>query len=300
MPPSSTSTFPPTRRGDWRPAQAETPEDLARLKASFPAPRDAVAYIMDTFPIVRRKDEAKYDGDYRTKRVILEIYDAMQEAMRTGEPYQTRLDPPPADPRCCHPPLPLGILAYGSLIQDPGPEIEPHIRLRIDTQTPFPVEYARLSKTTRGGAPTLAPHPAGAPVKAQILVLDDTLSVEEAQDRLWRRETRTQDRTHPYPAGTTPNSIRVGQTSHPSVATVLYTDYNPDGKIANPTVVLLAQAAIASVAKAEPGKDGITYLLNAMATGIKTPLTDDYATEILRQTGATSLPEALTRLPANV
>lgn len=43
-------------------------------------------------------------GDYPTKRVILEIYDEMAEAIRTGKPYQTRLDPPPADPRCCHPP----------------------------------------------------------------------------------------------------------------------------------------------------------------------------------------------------
>ena len=82
----------------------EAPEELVGLKASFPTPRDAVAYIMDTFPIVRRKDEEKYNGDYRTKRVILEIYDAMQEAIRTGKPYQSRLDPPPADPRCCHPP----------------------------------------------------------------------------------------------------------------------------------------------------------------------------------------------------
>ena len=41
--------------------------------------------------------------DYRTKETILEIYDEMATAMRTGEPYQTRLDPPPADPRCCHP-----------------------------------------------------------------------------------------------------------------------------------------------------------------------------------------------------
>jgi hypothetical protein len=76
---------------------------LVRLKASFPTPRDAVAYIMDTFPIVRRKDEEKW-GEFRTKRVILEIYDAMQESIRTGHPYQTRLDPPPADPRCYHPP----------------------------------------------------------------------------------------------------------------------------------------------------------------------------------------------------
>ena len=81
----------------------ETPEELGELKKHFPSPRDAVAYIMDTFPIVKRRDEEKH-GEYRTKRVILEIYDEMAEAMRTGKPYQTRLAPPPADPRCCHPP----------------------------------------------------------------------------------------------------------------------------------------------------------------------------------------------------
>jgi hypothetical protein len=63
-----------------------------------------VAYILDTFPIVRRKDEANHNGDYRTKRVILEIYDAMLEATRSGKPYTTRLDPPPADPQVAHPP----------------------------------------------------------------------------------------------------------------------------------------------------------------------------------------------------
>ena len=31
------------------------------------------------------------------------IYDAMQESIRTGQPYQSRLDPPPAHPSCCHP-----------------------------------------------------------------------------------------------------------------------------------------------------------------------------------------------------
>ena len=98
--PFSTSTCRP-RSGDWRPADGETAADLARLKASFPTPRDAVAYIMDTFPIVRRRDEAKF-GEYRTKRVILDIYDAMQQAITTGEPYHTRLDPLPADPRVAH------------------------------------------------------------------------------------------------------------------------------------------------------------------------------------------------------
>jgi hypothetical protein len=64
--------------------------------------RDDTAYILDTFPIVRKNDE-KAHGEYRTKRVILEIYDDMAEAACTGVPYSTRLDPPPADPRVAHP-----------------------------------------------------------------------------------------------------------------------------------------------------------------------------------------------------
>lgn len=65
--------------------------------------RDDVDYILETFPIVKRKNEDSY-GEYRTKRVILEIYDAMQKAVETGVPYETVLDPPPADPRVAHPP----------------------------------------------------------------------------------------------------------------------------------------------------------------------------------------------------
>ncbi len=64
--------------------------------------RDDTGYILDTFPIVRKNDEKAY-GEYRTQRVILEIYDALAEASRTGQPYATRLDPPPADPRVAHP-----------------------------------------------------------------------------------------------------------------------------------------------------------------------------------------------------
>ena len=58
---------------------------------------------METFPIVKPKDEQKY-GEYHTKRVILEIYDAMAEASRTGKSYRTLLDPSPADLRVAHPP----------------------------------------------------------------------------------------------------------------------------------------------------------------------------------------------------
>ncbi len=69
--------------------------------------RDDVEYIMETFPIVKRKDEKAF-GEYRTKRVILEVYDAMAEAMKTGQSYQTIVSPPPADPSVAHPPNSVG------------------------------------------------------------------------------------------------------------------------------------------------------------------------------------------------
>lgn len=48
--------------------------------------RDEVVYILDTFPIVRRQDEAAH-GEYRTKRLILAVYDAMSEARHSRTPY---------------------------------------------------------------------------------------------------------------------------------------------------------------------------------------------------------------------
>ena len=84
-----------------------TPEEWQQggpeLLKEFPTPRDAVDYVMETFPIVKRKDVDAH-GTYRTKDQILAIYDMMAEAIRTGRPYQTLLDPPPADPRVAHPP----------------------------------------------------------------------------------------------------------------------------------------------------------------------------------------------------
>jgi hypothetical protein len=63
--------------------------------------RDDADYILETFPIVRREDIKRW-GEYRTKRVILEVYDAMTTAIQCGKPYVTILEPPPADPRVAH------------------------------------------------------------------------------------------------------------------------------------------------------------------------------------------------------
>ena len=64
------------------------------MKTHFPTPRHAVGFILDQFPLVRQKDE-KAHGRYRTKERILEIYDAMLAAQRSGKPYQSTLNPPP-------------------------------------------------------------------------------------------------------------------------------------------------------------------------------------------------------------
>jgi hypothetical protein len=79
--------------------------------------RDDADYIMETFPIVKRKDEAQH-GEYRTKRIILEMYDQMaalpsmlvpapkDESAAYAVPdvsqWVTPLDPPPGDVRAAH------------------------------------------------------------------------------------------------------------------------------------------------------------------------------------------------------
>jgi len=67
------------------------------LLSYFPTPRHAVEYIMETFPIVKRKDEKEY-GEYRTKLRILEIYDQMTHCLETNTPFQSTLNPPPGPP----------------------------------------------------------------------------------------------------------------------------------------------------------------------------------------------------------
>ncbi len=88
--------LPADNDGHWRPAEAETAKQLETLKTHFPTPRHAVGFILDQFPLVRQKDE-KGHGCYRTKERILEIYDGMLAAQRSGKPYHSTLNPPPGE-----------------------------------------------------------------------------------------------------------------------------------------------------------------------------------------------------------
>jgi hypothetical protein len=54
---------------------------------------------------VRKGTKGERDTvSHSLKSLILEIYDALAEAVAIGRPYRTRLDPPPADPRAAHQP----------------------------------------------------------------------------------------------------------------------------------------------------------------------------------------------------
>jgi hypothetical protein len=67
-----------------------TPDEWNRtasdaLKSHLPTPRDAVNHILETFPIVKKKDLESF-GTFRTKDTILSIYDALTAAMSMSTP----------------------------------------------------------------------------------------------------------------------------------------------------------------------------------------------------------------------
>ncbi len=192
----------------------------------------------------------------------------------------------------------VGILSFGSLRDDPGYEIDAKIVERRPVTTPFPVEFARCS-CSRGEAPTLVPvDSGGAQVKAEVLVLDDSVTLEDAKNILWRRETRTTNRAARYerPNRPGPNRVLVEKLRRfEGLETVIYTDFAPSGKIYDPNPRALAEKAIESVAKAKPGQDGITYLTNTKEAGVVTPLISAYESKILELTGTHTLDEALQR-----
>jgi hypothetical protein len=193
----------------------------------------------------------------------------------------------------------IGILAFGSLIDNPGWEIEKAMVGRKHTvRTPFAGEFARTS-TKRGAAPTLVPvRKGGNPVLAQILLLD--VPESEAKDRLWRREIDKigqggHYREHENPG---PNTLIIDT----------YRDFEGIGIVISarfaPTIVPLtaehlAELAIRSARLERTGRDGITYLMHAKQNGIVTPLSPAYEAEILRRTGASCLECALKVIQAH-
>ncbi|MFE9341229.1 Eco57I restriction-modification methylase domain-containing protein [Streptomyces sp. NPDC007063] len=66
----------------------------AALFHAYGLGREDVDYVMETFPTVKKREQTLC-GTYRTKDLILDAFDRMEEARTTGGVYQTLLDPPP-------------------------------------------------------------------------------------------------------------------------------------------------------------------------------------------------------------
>lgn len=190
----------------------------------------------------------------------------------------------------------LGILAYGSMIDSPGEEIEKRTAGRItnDVETPFNVEFGR-SSSSRAGAPTLVPmENYGCRVKATIITLTPEVDIEEAEDCLYRREIHRVASGVPYPRDS-PGDLRIKYLKDfHKVETVLYTALPPN--IEPLTAAELARRAHDSLLDGDTVKcrlDGITYLISCKRNHIETPLTGAYEAELLRQFNVASLEEIL-------
>jgi hypothetical protein len=194
----------------------------------------------------------------------------------------------------------LGILAYGSLIDDPGIELAPLIIDRIPCETPFKVEFARIS-VSRNNAPTLIPVQEGGKfIKAQILVLNEVVKIETARSMLWRRERHITDVSQNYlrPKKSGVNTVLVEEIQDfCGIQSVLYTSIgrNIDQPV---TPKVLADYAIASILSGAGAQelDGVRYLLAAKKNEIITGLSEEYEDEILKATKTESLADAIQTL----
>lgn len=195
----------------------------------------------------------------------------------------------------------IGILAYGSLLNDPGTELMPVIERRIvNVLTPFEAEFARTSRT-RAGAPTLVPVPdgKGACVRSQVLVLKPDVDVQTGKTFLYRREIHKVGNTDVVYDEVIQSRRRSGVRvveliGFAGLPMVLYTDLPPNipqvlAQKRDPEVKAqeLARLAIASVTPETyaAGTDGIRYLADALAAGIETPFARPYQAAILALTG---------------
>jgi hypothetical protein len=171
-----------------------------------------------------------------------------------------------------------GVLAFGSLIWEPGELAELDKAGEIICLTPWPVEFARSSRS-RHWAPTLVRVQNGAQVAARVLLyrsdaelVKTTLACRESIDL----------RSHP-------NSVRQCQVACAECQPIWYTALSPN--IADLRPDCLARLAIASV-KPCTEKNGIRYLAECIKLGVRTAMTQSYHAEILRVSHQNNLEEA--------
>ena len=185
----------------------------------------------------------------------------------------------------------VGILAFGSIAEEPGTELDAAVIRRVKVRTPFAVEFARSSRT-RDGAPTLVPvGEGGAHVPAVVLVLGGSVTVADAREMLYRREAgRLNNKT----AGSRATWI-TELPGFEGTSTCLYTAL--PANIRPLTAEKLAELAVCSAAAPAGAerRDGISYLQQQKGRGLTTPLTPAYEKAVLARTGARDLEDAWAR-----
>ena len=173
----------------------------------------------------------------------------------------------------------VAIMAYGSVIDDPGPALSPLVMERRRCRTPFPVEFARAS-VRWGGGPVLVPSRRGGPVDGMLLVLSPGVGLGAAVELLRQREGL-------------PGGRGVIEVAVPGELLVIAASLPLNLRPEDMTPAALARRAIASVAHGP--RNGVAYLRQVLRAGVRTPLTAAYGRALLELTGAPSL-EAVERV----
>jgi hypothetical protein len=193
----------------------------------------------------------------------------------------------------------FAILAFGSLIDDPGEDLAPVIvEKRPGAITPFNVEFSHAS-ALRDGAPTLTPvtH-GGAPIEAVLLVLKEEVSIETAIDFLYARETGRPGSGAQYqPDPLHANQIYIDELPFfLGFTAVIFA--RATSNIEPLTADELARRSIASAwgPAGALNLDGIRYLMDAKKHGVQTPLMNAYERRILEITGEADLAGARERV----
>jgi len=167
----------------------------------------------------------------------------------------------------------IAIMAYGSVIDDPGPAIEPLVVERRRCRTPFPVEFARAS-VRWGGGPVVVPSPRGGPVDGFLLLLSPDVGLGAAVELLRQREGL-------------PGGRGVIEVAQPGELMIIAASLPLNLRPEDMTPTALARRAAASVVHGP--RNGVAYLRRVLDSGVRTPLTAAYVEALLELTGASSI-----------
>jgi hypothetical protein len=97
----------------------------------------------ETFRVLKEKEIKQY-GEYRTRRLVLEAWERMQQAIDEGREYVSMVDPPPADPSMAHPwpdGTPYegpGLVLDETLFEEEKPKPKPPAKKSFEIREPQP------------------------------------------------------------------------------------------------------------------------------------------------------------------